>query len=95
MQNAYKLRVSDEIRTLIRGLHPFLKRSVKAALKEICDDPNCGKGLKEALAGLRSYRIKRFRIIYKVPSKREIVLVAVGPRKYIYEATFRVIQKHR
>ena len=94
MQHAYKLRVPDEIVSLIRGLHPLLKKSVKAALKEICNAPHCGKGLKEELAGLRSFRIKRFRIIYKVSSKREITVVALGPRKYIYEETFRILQKH-
>lgn len=95
MQMAYKLRVPDEIVSLIRGLHPLLKKRVKAALEEICNDPHCGKGLKEELAGLRSFRIKRFRIIYKVSSKREIIIVALGPRKYIYEETFRIIQKHK
>ena len=94
MQNAYKLRVPNEIVSLIQGLHPLLKKRVKAALKEICNAPYCGKGLNEELAGLRSFRIKRFRIIYKVSSKREIILVAIGPRKYIYEETFRVLQKH-
>ena len=92
-QNVYKLRVPDEIVSLVRGLHPFLKKRVKAALKEICNAPYCGKGLKDELAGLRSFRIKRFRIIYKVSSKREIIIVALGPRKYIYEETFRIVQK--
>ena len=95
MQMAYKLRIPDEIVSLIRGLHPLLKKRVKAALEEICNDPYCGKGLKEELAGLRSFRIKRFRIIYKVSSKKEITIVALGPRKYIYEETFRIIQKRR
>ena len=90
---AYKLRVPDEIVSLIRGMHPLLKKRVKAALEEICNDPYCGKNLKEELADLRSFQIKRFRIIYKVSSKKEIRIVALGPRIYIYEETFRVIQK--
>ncbi len=90
---AYKLRVPDEIVSLIRGMHPLLKKRVKAALEEICNDPYCGKALKEELAGLRSFRIKRFRTIYKVSSKREIIIFALGPRKYIYEETFRIIKK--
>jgi mRNA interferase RelE/StbE len=89
----YKLRVPDEIASLIRGMHPLLKKRVKAALEEICNDPRCGKALKEELAGLKSFRIKRFRIIYKVSSKKEIIIVALGPRKYIYEETFKVVKK--
>ena len=89
----YGLRIPDDIVALIRGLHPILKRRVRSALTQICRNPYDAKALKEELIGLRSFRIKRFRIIYKVSSKREIIIVALGPRKYIYEETFRIIQK--
>ena len=92
---AYKLRVPDDIVSLIKGMHPLLKKRVRAALEEILSDPYCGKALKEELAGLRSFRIKRFRIIYKVSSKKEVNIVALGPRKYIYEETYRIIQKEK
>ncbi len=92
---AYKLRVPDEIVSLIRGMHPNLKKRVRAAFNEILNDPYCGKALKEELADLRSFRIKRFRIIYKVSSKKEMRIVALGPRRYIYEETFRIIQKSK
>ena len=61
-------------------------------MNEICINPDIGKSLKEALAGLKSYRIKRFRIIYQVTNKQEIGIVAIGPRKFIYEETFRIIR---
>jgi len=90
-----KLRVPDEIVSLIRGMHPILKKKVKAALNELSHDPYCGKAMKEELAGLRSYRIKRFRIIYKVSTKKQISIIALGPRKYIYEETFRIVRKNQ
>ena len=89
----HKLRIPDEIVSFIRGMHPLLKKRVKAALSQISNDPYCGKVLKEELSGLRSYRIKRFRIIYKVSKKKQINITALGPRKYIYEETFRIIRK--
>jgi mRNA interferase RelE/StbE len=95
MPMPHKLRVPDHIVSLIRGMHPLLKKRVKAALSQISNDPHCGKSLKEELSGLRSYRIKRFRIIYKVSKKKQINIVALGPRKYIYEETFRIIRKSR
>ena len=88
----YKLLVPDEIVSLIRGMHPSLKKRVRAALEEICDYPYCGKGLKEELEGLRSFRIKRFRIIYKVIQEEKIVIIAIGPRKYIYDETFKLLR---
>ena len=90
-----KLRVLDEIVWLIRGMHPLLKKRVQAALNKISHDRYCGKALKEELAGLRSFRIKRFRIIYKVSTEKQISIVALGPRKYIYEETFRIIRKRQ
>ena len=88
-----QIRVPNDIVSLIRGMHPLLKKRVKAALSQISNDPHCGKALKEELSGLRSYRIKRFRIIYKVSKKKYINIIALGPRKYIYEETFRIIRK--
>jgi len=88
----YKLLVPDEIVKLIRGMHPLLKKRVRRALEEICENPYCGKGLKEELEGLRSFRIKRFRIIYQIIPADKIGVIAIGPRKYIYEETYKLLR---
>jgi len=88
-----KLRVSDETVALIRGCHPQLKRKIRAGLNHIVIEPEVGKSLKDELEGLKSYRISRFRIIYRISSKQIIDVVAVGPRKTIYEETYRIIKK--
>jgi len=88
-----KLRVPDEVVALIRGCHPQLKRKIRAGLRHILTDPESGKSLKEELEGLKSYRISRFRIIYRLSTKQTIEIVAVGPRKTIYEETYRIIKK--
>ncbi len=91
-QSLYRLRVPDEIAVLIRDLHPHLKRKIKSSLLEILSNPRSGKPLKDELAGLWSYRVSRFRIIYRIPRSRRIDLVAIGPRERIYEETFRLIK---
>ena len=91
----YKLRVPDDVVDLVRGLHPLLKKRIKAALDKISHDPNCGKALKDDLEGLRSFRIKRLRIIYKIARNKQINIVAIGPRKFIYEETFKIISLHQ
>jgi mRNA interferase RelE/StbE len=88
-----KLRVPDEIVAFIRGCHPQLKRKIKAGLQHIVTEPESGKSLKDDLEGLKSYRISRFRIIYRKSSKKIIDVVAIGPRKTIYEETYRIIKK--
>jgi mRNA-degrading endonuclease RelE of RelBE toxin-antitoxin system/antitoxin (DNA-binding transcriptional repressor) of toxin-antitoxin stability system len=88
-----KLRVSDEIAEFIKGCHPKLKRKIRAGLSQIATEPKAGKSLKDELTGLKSYRISRLRIIYRVSSKQAIDIVAIGPRKTIYEETYRLIKK--
>jgi mRNA interferase RelE/StbE len=88
-----KLRVPDEIVALIRGCHPQLKRKIRAGLRHIVTEPGSGKYLKDELEGLRSYRIGRFRNIYRISSKQIIGIVALRPRKIIYEETYRIIKR--
>jgi mRNA interferase RelE/StbE len=88
-----KLRVPDEIVALIRGCHPQLKRKIRAGLRYILTEPESGKSLKDEMEGLKSYRISRFRIICRISSKKIIDVVAVGPRKTIYEETYKIIKK--
>jgi mRNA interferase RelE/StbE len=54
-QPIYKIRISDRLAGVIRGLHPQLKRKIKASLKIILSNPDEGKGLRDELAGLRSF----------------------------------------
>jgi mRNA interferase RelE/StbE len=77
---------------LIRGLHPDLKRKVRTALSDILADPDVGKALREELAGLRSCRVGRFRIVYR-ERKSVIEIVAVGPRRSIYQETWQRLRR--
>ena len=83
----------EELVALIRGCHPQLKRKIKAGLKHIVIEPEIGKSLKDELQGLRSYRISRFRVIYRISSKQIIDIVAIGPRKAIYKETYRIVKR--
>ena len=45
--------------------------------------------MERDLAGLRKMRVGHYRIIYEIePEKRTVLILAVGPRKTVYE-TFR------
>ena len=89
----YKLRIPEYLASDIRSLHPNIKKKIKHGLKAIINDPYAGKALKDELQGLRSFRVKRFRIIYQVNDKKEIQIVALGPRAFIYEETYRLLKK--
>ena len=78
---------------LVRKMHPHLKKKIKASLKVILFDPNSGKALKDKLVGLRSFHVSRFRIIYRISQKKEVEIIAIGPRERIYEETFWIMNK--
>jgi mRNA-degrading endonuclease RelE of RelBE toxin-antitoxin system len=89
----YQIRLPDELAELIRGLHPELKGRFKSALAMFLADPHCGKVLREELNGLRTFRVKRMRIVYRIADPQIIEVVAIGPRHNIYEETFRIISR--
>ncbi|MCZ6452204.1 MAG: type II toxin-antitoxin system RelE/ParE family toxin [Deltaproteobacteria bacterium] len=91
---AQVLKVSARVRALIRQLHPNLKRKVRSALTDILEDPACGKPLKKELEGYRSLRIGWYRIIYR-PIGGGTEIVAIGPRRSIYEETAYQILRGR
>ena len=92
---AYRLRVTEETASLIRSLHPDIKKKFRAGIEAIVNNPQRGKQLRQELAGLSSFRVGKFRIIYRVSSKTVIELVAIGPRKTIYEKTYRLLMREK
>lgn len=91
----YALRVPHGLAELIRGLHPQLKRKLRAALQQLAAEPRSGKALKGELGGLWSFRVGRFRVIYRIGAGRRIDLIAFGPRERIYEETYRLVARGR
>ena len=91
-----KLYVPHGVADLVRGLHPQLKKKIKAGLRLIVEEPDAGKPLRAELEGLRSLRVGRFRIVYRLATRsRNIEILAIGPRERIYEETFRLIQREQ
>lgn len=88
------LKVPDQVRDLIRQLHPDLKRKVRAALSDILKDPASGKPLERELKGYWSLQIGRHRVIYR-PDEKGAEIVAIGPRRTIYEDAARQILRAR
>jgi mRNA-degrading endonuclease RelE of RelBE toxin-antitoxin system len=56
--------------------------------------PHCGKALKGELQGLWSLRIGRHRIIYR-PDDAGADIIAIGPRRTIYEDASRRFARAR
>lgn len=78
--------IPPHVAETIRSLHPDLKRSIKSTIRAIAADPECGEPLLRELKGLWKYRVRRFRIVYAINRKAQMIrLIAVGHRRSIYE----------
>src|SRR5947207_11539619 len=82
----YRLVIAPEVAQVIRALPPDVKRSVRSALDALANAPSAGEPLRGELAGLWRYHVRRFRIVYASDrSARVVRVVAVGPRRTIYD----------
>jgi mRNA interferase RelE/StbE len=90
-----RFRTPDEVVRLVRGLHPDIKRKVRAALDRLAHDVEAGKALQGDLKGLHSLKVGRFRVIYRASASRVIEIVTIGPRDRVYEETLRLVSAGR
>jgi len=82
----WRLVIKPKTETFLRTLPPETKRYIRASFEEIRKDPWVGKPLRDELRGLYSFRVRRFRIVYRIERQViTVVVVGLGPRKTIYE----------
>ncbi|MBI2067465.1 MAG: type II toxin-antitoxin system RelE/ParE family toxin [Deltaproteobacteria bacterium] len=82
----YRIDFDEETRVALSHMMPVLKRHVKESLRQIAKNPHEGKPLEEDLKGYFTYRVGKLRIIYAIDSSKKAVhVVAIGPRRVIYE----------
>jgi len=92
MPPARRIKLPAEVAGLIRNLHPQVKRKIRAALEAIQADPMSGKQLRSELAGYRSFRLGKIRIVYREKGET-IEVVAIGPREVIYFETALLLKQ--
>ncbi|BCA56613.1 hypothetical protein W02_37530 [Nitrospira sp. KM1] len=82
----YRARYTREAAERIRKFHPQVKREIKQGIKELLVAPVAGHALQFELAGLRAYRIRTYRIIYRLNDGEACIdVIFAGPRRSVYE----------
>ena len=83
---AYRPDIPPHVAEIIRHLPPDVKRSVKQAVRALSADPSMGVPLRRELSGLLKFKVRRFRIIYKLDRKARVIRIfAIGHRRDVYE----------
>jgi len=86
-----KIKFTPEAARLLSKLHPENKKLIKAALKELQLNSHFGTYLQEELAGFKSHRLKRYRIVYKINEEESCIeIYYIGHRSDVYEQ-FRIL----
>ena len=88
-----KIRFAPEAARFIANLHSENRKIIRQALDQIRRNPYSGHDLQEELSGFKSFKSKRYRIIYKVEERNSSIDVyVVGHRRDVYEQ-FRALLK--
>ena len=86
MVRPYQTEIPPNLASVIRSMHPELKRFVRAGLESIAANPESGEPLQGKLRRYWKYGVRRFRIIYAIDrTKRTIRVVAIAHRRAVYE----------
>ncbi len=87
----YRVRFTPEAAQCISRLHPDNKRIIRDALDELKHEPYAGDDLQDELAEFKSFKPRRFRIIYSVDDDNRVIHVFyVGHRRDVYDQ-FRLL----
>ena len=83
---SYRVRYTPEVATRIRRLHPEVKKEIREAVGTLLATPFSGHELQFELSGYRSFRVRTYRIIYRInDDEATIDGVFVGQRRTVYE----------
>ncbi|MBI3596000.1 MAG: type II toxin-antitoxin system RelE/ParE family toxin [Nitrospirae bacterium] len=84
---AFRVRYTPEAASLIRKLHPEIKRRIRGGIKTLLENPLSGHELRFELSGFRSHRVKNYRIIYRLNDPEGFLeILFVGQRRDVYES---------
>ena len=83
MAGPKSVRLSRRAEKALEAVEAHYKNHLKEAIRELSNNPLLGKKLKGEFEGLRSYRVGRFRIVYRFV-KDLLEVVYVDDRKDVY-----------
>jgi mRNA-degrading endonuclease RelE of RelBE toxin-antitoxin system len=87
----YKMRFTQEASRILSKFHPDNKKLIKQALEELRQNPHLGSDLQEELYGFKSFKFKRYRILYNINEEDTFIQIFhIGHRRDVYEQ-FRLL----
>ena len=90
----FGMRYTPETSRLLSNLHLESRKLIRTTLEELRNIPYAGNDLQEELYGYKSFKLKRFRVLYSVNEEEKTIQVFhVGHRKDVYEQFNRLLNQ--
>ena len=82
----FGMRYTPETSRILSKLHPENKKLIRAALEDLRKNPYAGSDLQEELYGFKSFKLKRYRVLYNINEEENIIQIFhIGHRKDVYQ----------
>jgi mRNA interferase RelE/StbE len=92
----FGMRYTPETSRLLSKLHPENKKLIRSVLEDLRKHPYAGSDLQEELHGFKSFKLKRYRVIYNIDEEDNIIQIFhIGHRKDVYEQFNRLLNELR
>ena len=90
----FGMKFTPETSRILSRFHPENKKLIKQALIELRKNPYAGIDLQEELYGFKSFKLKRFRVLYNINEEENIIQIFhIGHRKDVYEQFNRLLNQ--
>jgi len=87
----FRIKFTPEAARIVSKFHPENKRLIKAGLSELQKDPYQGNDLQEELSDFKSYKLKRYRVLYNISEEEALIKIYyIGHRRDVYDQ-FRIL----
>jgi mRNA interferase RelE/StbE len=90
----FGMKFTPEASRILSRFHPEIKKLIKQALNELRRDPYSGTDLQEELWGFKSFKLKRYRVLYNINEEENIIQIFhIDHRKDVYEQFNRLLNE--
>ena len=90
----FGMRYTPETSRLLSKLHPENKKLIRSALDDLQKNHYAGNDLQEELYGFKSFKLKRYRVLYNIDEEDNIIRIFhIGRRKDVYEQFRRLLNE--
>ena len=90
----FGMRYTPEASRILSKLHPENKKLIRAALEDLRKKPYAGSDLQEELYGFKSFKLKRYRVLYNINEEKNIIRIFhIDHRKDVYQQFNRLLNQ--